>query len=51
MISSEVKVGERLLCTLWGGLTANKVTASPAAVATMLIADNERGKASTFANK
>jgi len=26
--------------TLWGGLTANKVTASPAAVATMLIVDN-----------
>jgi len=27
------------VCTLWGGITANKVTASPAAVATKLIAD------------
>jgi len=30
-------------CTLWGGLTANKVTASPAAVATKLIADFASG--------
>jgi len=27
------------VCTFWGGLTANKVTASPAAVATKLIAE------------
>jgi len=27
------------VCTLWGGLTANKVTPSPAAVATRLIRD------------